>query len=83
MCTNTGASVEMKLMRLVFQDFDAVVVATGHYHVPYIPNFPGLSQWQSKWPNSVSHSKSYRVPEVYDGKVGIKSIWSSTASNAA
>ncbi|KAI8576726.1 hypothetical protein K450DRAFT_291058 [Umbelopsis ramanniana AG] len=48
--------------------FDAVVVATGHYHVPYIPNFHGLSEWQAKWPQSVSHSKSYRVPEPFDGQ---------------
>ncbi|CAO3695362.1 unnamed protein product [Umbelopsis ramanniana] len=50
------------------KNFDAVVVATGHYHVPYIPNFSGLTEWQAKWPQSVSHSKSYRVPEPFEGK---------------
>ncbi|KKY34504.1 putative thiol-specific monooxygenase [Diaporthe ampelina] len=45
--------------------FDAVVVAAGHYHVPLIPEVPGLAEWKSKYPDRVRHSKSYRYPHHY------------------
>ncbi|KAG1100001.1 hypothetical protein G6F42_017739 [Rhizopus arrhizus] len=48
--------------------FDAVVVATGHYHAPYVPDLPGLSDWRKKWPENVIHSKQYRVPEQFKDK---------------
>ncbi|KAK4517791.1 uncharacterized protein ATC70_001136 [Mucor velutinosus] len=48
--------------------FDAVVVATGHYHAPYVPDLLGLSDWRNKWPENVIHSKQYRVPEQFKDK---------------
>lgn len=45
--------------------FDAVIVAAGHYHVPLIPNVPGLAEWKRKYPDRVRHSKSYRYPHHY------------------
>ncbi|ROV88756.1 hypothetical protein VMCG_10059 [Cytospora schulzeri] len=45
--------------------FDAVVVAAGHYHVPLIPDIPGLAEWKSKYPDQVMHSKSYRYPTAF------------------
>lgn len=45
--------------------FDAVVVAAGHYHVPLIPEVPGLAEWKRKYPDRVRHSKSYRYPHHY------------------
>ncbi|QIW98661.1 hypothetical protein AMS68_004179 [Peltaster fructicola] len=42
------------------QLFDAVVVATGHYHNPRIPDFPGLAEWKQRYPDRISHSKQYR-----------------------
>lgn len=42
------------------QIFDAVIIASGFFNVPYIPNKPGLIQWSEKFPKSVTHSKSYR-----------------------
>ncbi|KAL1858748.1 hypothetical protein Daus18300_009882 [Diaporthe australafricana] len=45
--------------------FDAVVVAAGHYHVPLIPDVPGLAEWKRKYPDRVRHSKSYRYPHHY------------------
>ncbi|KAI8336498.1 hypothetical protein BD560DRAFT_378140 [Blakeslea trispora] len=50
------------------ETFDAVVVATGHYHAPFIPNFSGLSDWRALWPESVIHSKQYRIPEEFKDK---------------
>jgi cation diffusion facilitator CzcD-associated flavoprotein CzcO len=45
------------------------VVATGHYHAPYVPDIPGLSQWREKWGENVIHSKRYRTPEQFKNKV--------------
>jgi lysine/ornithine N-monooxygenase len=48
--------------------FDAVVVASGHYHIPFVPDIPGLSTWKDRFPGRVIHSKSYRTPEPFRGK---------------
>ncbi|KAH0837684.1 dimethylaniline monooxygenase [Fonsecaea pedrosoi] len=45
--------------------FDAVVVASGHYHMPRIPNFQGLQEWKQGWPDRVWHSKRYRNPRIF------------------
>lgn len=43
-------------------EFDAVVVASGHYHAARVPDIPGLKEWKSTWPDRVYHSKGYRDP---------------------
>lgn len=48
--------------------FDAVVVASGHYNVPRVPDIPGLSGWKQRFPDCVMHSKLYRAPEGFAGK---------------
>lgn len=50
------------------ESFDAVLVASGHYHVPFIPHTEGLSALASKFPGIVQHSKAYRKPEFYKNK---------------
>lgn len=50
------------------ETFDAIVVATGHYTVPYIPETPGLAEFSSHFQGSVEHSKAWRGPEKYRGK---------------
>lgn len=57
------------------EDFDAIVVATGPYDAPHVPEIDGLLQWSevksvddpSRW--SVYHSRAYRRPERYADKV--------------
>ena len=49
--------------------FDAVVVASGHYSVPYIPAIPGLDQLEKHRPGTVVHSKHYRGKDAYKDKV--------------
>jgi cation diffusion facilitator CzcD-associated flavoprotein CzcO len=49
--------------------FDAVVVASGHYSVPYIPAIKGLDEFEQKYPGSVKHSKMFRGRDAYRGKV--------------
>lgn len=49
--------------------FDAVVVASGHYWVPYVPAIAGLEDFQKARPGSVLHSKQYRGRDQFVGKV--------------
>lgn len=48
--------------------FDAVIIASGHYTVPFIPHIDGLSEFAESYPGSVEHTKSFRDPEKYRGK---------------
>jgi cation diffusion facilitator CzcD-associated flavoprotein CzcO len=48
--------------------FDAVVVASGHYNMPRIPDIPGLTQWKARFPDRVWHSKRYRYPALFKDK---------------
>jgi hypothetical protein len=47
------------------ETFDAVIVANGHYTVPFIPHTPGLPELAVNFPGIVQHSKAYRKPETY------------------
>jgi len=42
--------------------YDAVVVASGHYATPYVPDIPGIREFHAAYPDVVAHSKSYRSP---------------------
>ncbi|XEV01191.1 hypothetical protein FSHL1_006478 [Fusarium sambucinum] len=48
--------------------FDAVVVASGHYSVPYIPFIEGLETFEKSRPGSVIHSKHFRGRDLYISK---------------
>jgi cation diffusion facilitator CzcD-associated flavoprotein CzcO len=48
--------------------FDAVVVASGHYTVPFIPATPGLADLERNFPGTVEHSKAWRGVEKYRNK---------------
>ena len=50
------------------ESFDAVVAATGHYSVPYIPPIPGIKDWYATWPEKLQHSKQYRSQDDYVNK---------------
>jgi cation diffusion facilitator CzcD-associated flavoprotein CzcO len=49
-------------------EFDALVVANGHFIVPYIPDIPGIKEWNEKYPGRLNHSKYYRRPEDFADK---------------
>ncbi|TKA77702.1 hypothetical protein B0A55_04011 [Friedmanniomyces simplex] len=48
--------------------FDAVIVANGHFNIPYIPQVWGMEEWSEAYPGSISHSKFYRTPDQYAEK---------------
>ncbi|VUC32073.1 unnamed protein product [Clonostachys rosea] len=48
--------------------FDAVVVATGRYGIPRVPDVPGLSTWKRMFPDRLIHAKQYRTPTNFRGK---------------
>lgn len=50
------------------EDYDAVVVASGHYSTPYIPSVPKISTFAKAHPGIISHSKTYRTPSEFTGK---------------
>lgn len=49
--------------------FDALVVATGHYNVPWFPEIPGLAEYDERFPERIIHSKHFRGAEKFRGKV--------------
>ncbi|KAI8933089.1 hypothetical protein NX059_009732 [Plenodomus lindquistii] len=49
-------------------EYDSVIVASGHYHAAKVPDTPGLADWKAAWPDRVTHSKSYRKPQGFEGK---------------
>ncbi|CAM1507600.1 Fc.00g072410.m01.CDS01 [Cosmosporella sp. VM-42] len=50
------------------EEFDAVILANGHYSVPWIPPVDGLEAYIQKFPGRVVHSKSYRSPHPYSSQ---------------
>ncbi|KAF2107995.1 putative dimethylaniline monooxygenase [Lophiotrema nucula] len=50
------------------ETFDAVVIANGHYSVPFIPSVPNLEDYLKTFPGRVLHSKFYRSPSLYRNK---------------
>ena len=50
------------------KNYDAVLVASGHYAVPSIPNIKGIKEWDQVNPGVISHTKYYRRPEPFTDK---------------
>ncbi|KAI0007317.1 thiol-specific monooxygenase [Xylariaceae sp. FL0662B] len=50
------------------EEFDAAIVASGHYNIPYIPQIPGLAEYEDAFPGSIKHSKHFRSVDVFTGK---------------
>lgn len=51
--------------------FDGVVVASGHFNVPWIPAVEGLEAFERARPGSALHSKMYRGRDAFKGKVSL------------
>ena len=49
--------------------FDGVIVANGHCERPLMPTIEGLDEWAGQYPDSLTHSVSYRSPARFKDKV--------------
>lgn len=49
--------------------FDAVVVASGHYNIPWFPVVQGFLDYNQRFPGKILHSKHFRGGQHYRGKV--------------
>ncbi|KAJ9604724.1 monooxygenase [Cladophialophora chaetospira] len=49
----------------VKERYDAIVIANGHYTIPYVPDIKGVKEWNSTYPGVILHSKAYRRPEDF------------------
>ncbi|OTA99903.1 hypothetical protein M426DRAFT_27039 [Hypoxylon sp. CI-4A] len=58
--TDSGHTLTKKTWK-----FDSVIVASGHYHIPFVPDIPGLATWKQQFPDRVTHSKQYRTPKPF------------------
>jgi cation diffusion facilitator CzcD-associated flavoprotein CzcO len=45
--------------------YDAIIVANGHYTIPYVPGIAGVKAWNNANPGIIIHSKAYRKPEDF------------------
>lgn len=50
------------------QVFDAVLVGSGHFDVPFVPSMAGIEAWHEAYPGCITHSKFYRKPDDFEGK---------------
>lgn len=50
------------------EDFDAVVLATGRFNIPFVPYVEGMCEYNESHPTVISHTKAYREVEEYRGK---------------
>ncbi|GME84429.1 unnamed protein product [Ambrosiozyma monospora] len=64
------------------EEFDAVLIAAGHYDQPFVPDRPGLKEYSEKYPGSVSHAKSYKHPRQFKNVEGNILIIGNSASGS-
>ena len=48
--------------------YDAVVIASGHYSVPYLPEVEGICEWSKANPGSIKHSREFERPTEFANK---------------
>ncbi|PKK47910.1 hypothetical protein CI102_8320 [Trichoderma harzianum] len=53
---------------VVRETYDAVVVANGHYSVPFIPAIKKIEDFKKAHPSIITHSKQYRTNDIFKGK---------------
>lgn len=51
------------------EDFDAVVVGSGQFNVPFVPNIKGLPEFWAKYPEKCIHSKYFKNNVPYTNKI--------------
>lgn len=67
-------TLDLKANKTTEEEYDAVVVASGHYNDPFIPDIPGLVEFDKAHQGAITHSKFYRRPDDYKDKVSTPCI---------
>ena len=62
---SSKSPLELQSQKLTTRTFDNVIVATGHYTTPNIPDFKGLGLLRK---TKVLHSHDFKVPTGYKGQ---------------
>ncbi|TAQ86442.1 hypothetical protein B7494_g5248 [Chlorociboria aeruginascens] len=62
------ASVSTITNEASLRTYDSVVIANGHYSVPFIPLVPGIEAFHSEYPSIITHSKFFRSPTPFTDK---------------
>lgn len=60
--------------------YDAVVVASGHYSDPFVPDISRIAEFEAAHLGTIIHSKYYRRPDQYTNKVSSHLIMHKTVS---
>ncbi|ODQ44628.1 hypothetical protein PICMEDRAFT_74343 [Pichia membranifaciens NRRL Y-2026] len=50
------------------EQFDAVLIATGRFNIPFIPYVENMDRFIVNHPDCVSHTKAYRNTDAYENK---------------
>ncbi|KAL4886266.1 hypothetical protein BJY04DRAFT_178775 [Aspergillus karnatakaensis] len=67
----SGWTVSTKNLRTgitTTESYDAVVAASGHFDVPYLPDISGIVEWNKAYPGAITHSKFYDSPAPFQDK---------------
>ena len=55
---------ESSVCREVIEEFEGVMICSGHHTVPYVPSFPGIDLFQGE----IIHSQQYKRPARFAGQ---------------
>lgn len=53
---------------ITYRHHDLQIVASGHNHYPYVPDWKGTNLWLAGTDRQILHSIFYRQPDDYAGK---------------
>lgn len=48
--------------------YDALLIASGHYNIPFLPEIPRIAAWNAANPSRITHAKAYSSPDAFAGK---------------
>ncbi|KAL4913137.1 hypothetical protein BDW62DRAFT_170318 [Aspergillus aurantiobrunneus] len=66
--TWTVTTQNLRSKTITTSSYDAVVAASGHFDVPYLPDIPGIISWNESYPGAITHSKFYDSPTPFSDK---------------
>lgn len=59
---------DLRYGRRETRQYDAVVISSGHYTVPFIPPYEGIKEFNARNCGIISHAKWFDDPTNFSGK---------------